>query len=756
MKSVIQWAIKNSPAMNTILIATMIVGAVSMVVMRREVFPNFALDLLLVTVPHPGASPSEVETNVCQKIESEISTIDGIKQMTSVANEGFGYVILELNNGSDVQAVLREVEAGVKQVRLPQETERFDVKQIVFRAPAISVGILAPDRGRPSTLQEQRELRDLAEEIRSDLLNIKAVEPKSPLMWALSKLHLPNGPCVSSAEIAAARPFEISVEISEDTLRKYGQTLQGVAATIRAQTADQPGGTMKTASSEMILRANSKVETGEDVEVIPLIPSDGRGDPVLVGDLANVIDGFEETTRSNTINNREGLVVRVTKTSEEDLFTIVNAVKAYVAKKKMPPGYTIDTWDDISVDVRDRIELLSRNGLQGLILVFVVLAIFLELRLAFWVAMGIPISILGAGFILICTGQTLNMLTMFAFLMALGIVVDDAIVIGENIYSKREQGLSFVAAAIQGTAEVLPAVCASVTTTIIAFLPLMYVTGVMGKFLSIMPVVVIAMLAISLVESTFILPAHLAHDNNLFMRMVSGFLYVFKPLVVVFKWVNGAAAKAMDWAVNRFYDPLLYFSLRNKRIVLASTMLGFGLASGLVLSGAAPFAFFPNMDGRQISATVAFPNGTPEGFTQDAVDELAAAFQRIDQKIKDETGKSVVNNFYRRIGEVGNANMGPTGITNGSHVGTIEVELTQPSERNVTTQELLAFWRKEIPKIAGTEALQFNSQSMGPGRRGDRVQVAGRRTQCWLPGPSDRGLQEIPRWKVGRFRYRGR
>ena len=261
----------------------------------------------------------------------------------------------------------------------------------------------------------------------------------------------------------------------------------------------------------------------------------------------------------------------------------------------MPEGYSIDTWGDISVDVRDRMELLSRNGAQGLLFVFIVLAVFLDLRLAFWVAMGIPISILGAGFILLVAGQTLNMLTMFAFLMALGIVVDDAIVIGENIYAKREEGLGNVRAAIDGTAEVLPAVCASVATTIIAFMPLMYVTGVMGKFICIMPVAVIAMLVISLVESLLILPAHLAHENNLFMKAVGLVFYIFKPLTGLFRRVNKMASAFMEWGVDKFYQPLLFWSLKNRLIVLSTVTAFFMFTIGLVLAGIAPLSFFPQM-----------------------------------------------------------------------------------------------------------------------------------------------------------------
>ena len=253
-----------------------------------------------------------------------------------------------------------------------------------------------------------------------------------------------------------------------------------------------------------------------------------------------------------------------------DRFTVVDTVKEYVATKQLPPGYSIQLWGDVSIDVTDRIDLLSRNGTQGLILVFVVLAIFLELRLAFWVAMGIPICVLGAGFILLMTGQTLNMLSMFAFLIALGIVVDDAIVVGENIFMKRQEGMTPFNAAVAGTVEVLPSVTASVTTTVIAFMPLMYVSGVMGKFIAVMPVAVIAMLVISLFESMLILPAHLAHENNLFLRASGIALYIFKPLLWVFEWVNRKAATGLNFVIERLYQPLLGFCLVNKPIVLAT------------------------------------------------------------------------------------------------------------------------------------------------------------------------------------------
>ena len=717
MKSVISWAIKNSPAMNTLLIASLLVGAISMVVMRREVFPNFELEILLVTVPFPGATPEEVEEGICQKIESVVNNVEGVKKMTSVAREDFGYIVLELRSDvTDVQPVLNDVRSQIDQISsFPPTAEDPEVKQIIFRAPAITVGVLGPTGdSNLDPLQAEIDLRELAEEVRKEITELRAIPPKSLARRALSFLFQPKGSAVSGADIIAEKPFEIAVEVPEDRLRQYGVSLEGLVQMLRRQNVDMPGGKMETASQELLLRGKNKREIGTEIAQIPIL-TDPNGDVITIGDIGVVVDGFAEVTSRHIINDRPGIAIRVTKTTTEDLFTIVETVKNYVAKKKMPEGYTIQTWNDISIDVRDRMELLSRNGLQGLILVFLVLATFLDLRLAFWVAVGIPVSILGAGFVLLATGQTLNMLTMFAFLMALGIVVDDAIVIGENIYTKRTEGLKFVRASIEGTAEVLPSVCASVATTVIAFMPLMFVSGVMGKFLSVMPVAVIAMLIISLIESMLILPAHLAHENNLFLRTVSVCLYIFKPLIYVHAFVNRHARAAMDWCINRLYVPSLRWSLYNKPVVFSLALLFACICGGLVSSGIAPLGFFPDMDGSEINSTLVFPDGTAAEFAEDGAIMLQKSVEEIEKEHLANGGKPFIENVYRRIGEVGNAMQGPTGVTNGSHVSSVEVQLFPAADRDVTNKEIINRWRQRVPKVAGSEALKFGSESMGPG-----------------------------------------
>ncbi|MEZ6093056.1 MAG: efflux RND transporter permease subunit [Pirellulaceae bacterium] len=680
MRSIIKWAIRSSPGMNISVVVLIMIGSISMILMPREVFPNFELEILLVTVPFPGATPDEVEEGICQKIEAAVSSVDGVKKVSSVSSENAGFVILELESYvKDAQRVLNDVRSQIGQITtFPPRSEDPEVKQIVFRAPAITLGLIGPEPSDdPSIrLNQERQLRSLAESIREDIEDIGPVPPASMFRRPFAFLFQPSGSAVSQAEIVAAKPYEIGVEIPEATLQEYGLSLTRLANLIRLQNIEMPGGKMETAGEEVLLRGKSKRETGAEIAEIPVL-TQPNGDVVTVGDLGVVIDGFAESVSEHVINGRPGLAIRVTKTSDEDLFTVVEAVKKYVDGKTLPAGYELKVWGDVSLDVKDRIRLLANNGTKGLIVVFIILALFLELRLAFWVALGIPISILGTGFVLVMFGQTLNMLTLFAFLMALGIVVDDAIVIGENIYAKREQGLSPIKASVEGTMEVLPSVASSVSTTIIAFFPLMFVSGVMGKFLAVMPLAVISMLIISLIEAILVLPSHLAHDNNLFIRVIGVALYVFKPVAWLIAKLNVLCSKLLDLIVRDLYQPVLNWCLSNKIVTCFAGFATLIIAVGLVAGGMAPIGVFPRIDSPELSATVAFPNGTSAEFARRATQQLEDAVHRVDERIKKEYGESVVVNIYRRIGEVGDSNRGPTGITNGSHVASVEVQLVR-------------------------------------------------------------------------------
>lgn len=712
MKALIRWAVNNSPAMNVLMLAMLLVGTASLIIMRREVFPEFELDVLLVTVPYPGASPDEVEEGICQKIEEAVQAVDGIKKQTSVAREGMGFVVLELDASvKDVQKVLNEVRSEIDQIpSFPELAEDPDVKQITFRVLAIRVSVLGPDTDDPTA---ELALREVAEQVRDELLQMQPVPPKSLARRLLAQvIPQSTNAVISSANIVGAKPYQIDVEIAEDTLRRHGLSLSQVAQIIRRENLELPGGSMKTASEEVLLRGKDKRSLGTEIENIQVL-TQPNGDVLTVGDLGTVRDGFDDTTSIQRIDGRPGLVVSVDRTSSEDLFAVVNAVHHYVATKKLPPGYELRTWNDQSVDVRDRLNMLVRNGVSGLVLVFLVLAVFLDLRLAFWVALGIPVAILGSGGVLIYAGQTLNMLSMFAFLMALGIVVDDAIVIGENVFQHRQAGKSFVQAAIDGTHEVLPSVAASVATTIVAFVPLMFVSGVMGKFIAVMPLAVIAMLIISLLESTFVLPCHLAHHDNLFFRLIGYAFYPLKFLVTFSHWLNDRSSRMLETVVERIYLPTLGWSLRNPAIILSAAAGLLIVAAGFVRSGITPFIVFPKLDNRIIEAAVKYPDGTPSAVTDAATQRLEQAFLEINARYA-EQGTPLLMTRHRSVGQMNAGEPGPTESLSGAHLGAVTIELVAPSDREVVSQTVLDQWRAAAGEFPGAESVSFRSPSFGP------------------------------------------
>lgn len=740
MRTLVQWAVRNTPAMNTLVAAVLVVGALSFASMRREIFPQFELEIILVTVPYPGASPEEVEEGICQKVEEAVRSVDGIKRLNSIAQEGAGYVILELQSFVDPQKSLSEIRSQVDRIpSFPELAEDPEVEQLTFTETAIRLALTGPPED-PLSQESELRLRDLAERVRDDLLAL---------------------PTISKVNLNGTRPYQIDIEISESRLREFGLSLAQVAEIVRNQNIELPGGSIKAATQEILLRGKDKQLRGADIARIPLVTRPD-GVALTIGDLGTVRDAFEDVSAVSRIDGLPGVTLSVDRSKSEDILKIVDQVKDYVARAPLPAGYQLRTWFDQSQDVRDRMHLLSRNGIQGLILVFAVLAIFMDLRLSFWVAMGIPIAVLGAGAVLLYMGQTLNMLSMFAFLMALGIVVDDAIVIGENIYEHRQQGKSPVQAAIDGTVEVIPSVCASVGTTIIAFVPLLFVSGVMGKFIAVMPLAVIAMLAISLIESMIVLPCHLSHvarparkgqsENwarrcwavfsrqpalvkwtlgplwTLLAWVVQPFAYPFIRLAAVFRWLNRVSNQGLVAFVEGTYLPLLNWSIKHSGFVICTAYSVMFISLGLARSGVIPYETFPEMDAYLIEAVVNYPDGTPESVTDAATLRIEQALRRVHQRLEQERGESVVRIVRRAVGEVQDiSQLGPDARSTGSHVGKVDAELIDAGHRSLTSQEIAELWREEAGDFPGCESLTFGSPEMGPGGTPIEFRLLGRR-----------------------------
>ena len=675
--SMVRWAIRNTPAMNTVVLAVLIVGVLSAFMLRREVFPQFELEIILVAVPYPGASPDEVESGICQKIEEAVRSVDGIKKVTSVAAEGVGNVVIEVRSDvPSVQKVLNEVQSQIDRIpSFPDLAEEPNVQQVTFRNKAITVGVIQENSEAPDA---ELQLREITEQVRDDLLLI---------------------PQISQAEITGERKFQIDVEIPEKTLREYGLTLTDVSRRIRLRNLELPGGTIRDQGETYLLRGKDKRVLGEEIAAIPLIT---RADGVVltVGELGEVKDEFVDTTSISRINGKPGLAIDVSAASREDLLAMADAVKDYVKQKDLPPGYSFSTWGDSSIEVRDRLDLLVRNGMQGLILVFVILSMFLDLKLAFWVAMGIPISLLGACAVLWQFDQTLNMLSLFSFLIALGIVVDDAIVIGENVYAHRAMGKTPMQAAIDGTIEVVPSVFSSVATTVFAFVPMFFVTGVMGKFFAVMPLAVIAILTISLLEASFALPCHLAHGSGKPSSLTSG--------------LNRFTNWALDTFITRFYQPVIRFCVANPAITISLAVTFLLLTSSLVTSGTVPSIFFPKLDAPEVMAKVIFPDGTPSRVTEHATERIEKAILEINEKYS-RPDRPLMLATHRMVGLVKDDAPGGGQTTEGSHAGSVYAQLVDSGLRDLKSEEIVQMWRTAVGPIAGVETLTFGSQSRGPG-----------------------------------------
>ncbi|MEM9826713.1 MAG: efflux RND transporter permease subunit [Planctomycetota bacterium] len=710
MKRIIAWAISNSPGMNVLMCALMLLGGLSLFQMRREVFPEFELEVVLVTVLYPGATPRDVEEAICQKIEESIRSIDGIKKVNSIAREGGGYVLAELRSDVvDVQKILNEIDREIARIpSFPELAEDPQIQQLTFRDAAIRLGIVGPDI---RTQRAEWKLREVAENVRDDVLML---------------------PTVSSASIMGTRPYQIDVEVNEQTLRSYGLSLDRVAELIRSQNIELPGGQLKAEGQDVLLRAKNKGRVGEEIERLPLLTQPG-GVVLSVGDLGTVRDEFEDIAAGGEINGQPAMVVNVERTKSEDLLAMVDEVRQYVATAELPEGYRFVVWGDTSTDVRDRMDLLLRNGAQGLFLVFMVLTLFLEIRLAFWVALGIPISIFGAGVALSLGDQTLNMLSLFSFLVALGIVVDDAIVVGENIYAHIQMGKPLRQAAIDGTLEVLGSVSASIATTVIAFSPMFFVSGVMGKFMAVIPFAVIAMLVISLWESVFILPSHLAHKHTGFFRVLGVIAFPLRPLGLILKVGNRLATRGMNELREKVYVPVLRFSLHHPSVPLGIAIMLAIVTAGMVRGGIVKSVLFPKGDNNNLQATIAFPDGTPEAETVAATRKMEQALRKVSKawgakraadenttpeqiyKTDKETAQGPVRMTYREVGTITNTQNAAGGGGSGGHVGQIFAELFDTTVRQISSEELINLWREEVGEISGAERITFSSIGVGPG-----------------------------------------
>ena len=591
----IAWMTRNHVAANLLMIVLIAGGLATAGQVKQEVFPEFQLDFVIVTVPYPGASPEEVEQGILLAVEEETRSIDGVKRVTAAANEGAGSVIIELETGVNANRALNDVKSAVDRISsFPAEAERPQISLLSNRREVITVALYGD--------QTEHVLKEVAERIRLELL---------------------QSPDVTYVELGGVKEREIAVEVPQTELRRHGLTLPGIADVIRRTALELPAGGVKTTSGEVLVRTAERRDFGAEFESIPVVTG-SEGAVVRLGEIARIRDDFADVDLFAQFDGQPAVIIKAFRSGDETPISVSDAVKRYLQDNEqyLPPGLSMVVLNDQSVMYRERVDLLRRNATVGLILVLIVLAVFLEARLAFWVTMGIPISFLGSLLLMPGLDVSINMISLFAFIITLGIVVDDAIVVGENIYEMRQRGMSRMEAAVEGARGIAMPVSFSVLTTVAAFMPLLLVPGASGKFFRVIPAIVVAVLLISLIESLFVLPAHLGHRGHFGAALKRFFLYPFSAraraevvdreddggeraegrILRILNAPQRAFSRRLQRFVDQVYMPVVAACTAQRYLTIATGIAILFATFGFLASGRLAFTFLPKVDTDVVTA----------------------------------------------------------------------------------------------------------------------------------------------------------
>ena len=682
MRHIITWFTQNSVAANLLMSILLVGGVMALLTVHQEEFPSIEVEVVSVQVPYLGAAPTEAEEGVCIRIEEAVEGIESIEKMYATASEGICSVQVQLEDGADGTRALNEVKNLVDGISsFPEEIETPIVSKFSFRHNVLEIAL--------SGDTDERTIKELAKEVRDEVVAIDGL---------------------SQVDLVYVRPYELSIEVSENMLRKHEITLNQVAGAVRRASLDMPGGTLRTAGGEILLRAKGQAYLSPEFENIVVLTKDD-GTQVRVKDVASVIDGFEEGNLLARFNGKRASVIQVFRIGKEDIMTIAEDVKEYVNNKRsdLPPGIELEIYGDASAELVQRVETLLKTAFSGLALVLIVLALFLRFRLALWVAAGIPIALLGTIAIFPYFDVSISTMTVMAFILVLGILVDDAIVVGERVYGHEEMGKPPLRAAVDGTWEVSIPVIFGVLTTMAAFLPLLLVPGRMADFFGVIGVVVIIALVMSIIESQWILPSHLAHrkrDNP----DPNG------------RWnrIQGKFSGSLQNFANNFYLPFLRRAIE-WRYMTASVGLGILIITiALILSGRVVFSFFPSIDGDTVYATLEMPAGVAASVTEKATLRLEKAAEQLRNELDreiDTNSQSTVKNVLVSIGthihRGGPPRRPEPGRSNFAEVG---LELIPLANRGyLESGEIADRWRALVGPIPEAVGLTFTTDSFNAG-----------------------------------------
>lgn len=652
---------RNHVTANLLMIFFLVGGALSALTIKKEVFPEFTLDTLTISVDYPGASPEEVEQGIVLALEEAVRGVENVLEVTATARQGSAQVVVEYEAGADAQQVYQDIQQEVDRIRtFPEDAEEPEIALALRRRDVMEIQLYGDT--------SEWALRNLAEEVRDRLL---------------------QSPGVTQVELDGAREFEVHISPSREALRTYGLTIQDLAERVARTSVEVPAGELDTQSGNVLVRFDERRDYAQEFADIPLITT-ANGATVRVRDVASVTEGFEDTDRFATYNGQRAIGIEIFRIGDQTPVGVSEAARAALEEiaPSLPEGIHLAINDDDSEIYRQRLELLLKNMGIGIILVLTVLGLSLEPRLALWVTMGIPISFLGTFLIMPMMGVSLNMMSMFAFIIALGIVVDDAIVVGENVHEYRAQGMAPLAAAIRGARDVAVPVVYSILTNCLTFLPIAFMPGTLGKMWAAIPVVVIAVFSISLVESLFVLPSHLGHLSPRPKNRV----------IAALREGQAAISRRFDWMVEHAFAPFLLGALRLRYLVFAVSITLLSLTLSFALSGRMGMTLMPKVESDTAVVTATLPVGSP-------LERVEAVKRHLEQ-----AARYVVE---RHGGE--RLSMGMYSQLDGNRVET-RVYLTEPEVRPISTGEYAALWREAVGEVSGVDTVRFESDRGGPGR----------------------------------------
>ncbi|MEO1200197.1 MAG: efflux RND transporter permease subunit [Pseudomonadota bacterium] len=690
----IRYFVNHPTAANLLMVGFLIVGLINLPSLQLETFPQISIKEVEIRVVYPGATPLDVERAICRRIEDGLSGLENLNEQRCEARENMGLATAEMVEGGDIDQFMTDVQNEIDAITdFPDTAEDAVVEQRGRMSVVASLVITG--------LEDQTDLKLYAEQLKDQMLRYGGIP---------------------QVDVEGFSDRQFRIEIQDKAARELGLTLDDVANAITRQNVDLPAGEITSENGATILRFSDERRALDAYRSV-IVASSDLGGQITLGEIARITDQFEDEEVEIQLDGDLAAVLDISKARADDTMRVMNQVNSFLEEERQraPPGVTLTIIGDTSVALQDRLSMLTANSLQGILLVVAAMWLFFGYRQAFWIGMGLPVSFLGALALMAVSGLSINMLSMVGLLIVIGILMDDAIVIAENIAAKREQGLAPMDAAVAGTLQVMPGVISSFLTTVCVFGSLAFISGDLGELLRVIPIVMIMVLAVSLVEAFLILPNHLGHSAN-----------ADKPGLITRKVEGGVA-----WTRDHIIGPVADFAVHYRYLTLGLAVMLFLASVSLLAGGAVKFQAFPEIDDNQLEARIELAASARLEDTRKIVEEVSLALDRVNAALSPDNvdGQPLVESVLVRFNE--NRDAG----TNGAHLATIAVDVIETDQRTATNEQILAAWTAEVPDTLDVRQITLTEPSAGP---------AGRAVEIRLQHPDitvlEQASEDLRRW----------